>query len=78
MKSFLSRVLEGLGIAGSVAWLTVATTFISDLWEEASVTDGWSLQLPYVPIGFIMLAAWIAGFVVLIIKTKPKDRDKDK
>ncbi len=73
MKTFLARVLEGAAIAGSVTWLIFASTFISSLWDTESVTDGWSVKLPYIPIGFVMLAVWIVGFIILIVKTKPKE-----
>lgn len=74
MKSFLAKILEGVAIAVSVTWLIFATTFISGLWEAESITDSWSIRLPYIPIGFVMLAIWIIGFIILIVNTKPKDK----
>lgn len=76
MKKFLGRLLETFGLIFSVIWLIFATTFVSGMWEEHPAMEEWNLSLPYVPIGFVMIALWIIALTVLLIMTNAKDKKK--
>lgn len=56
----------------SVFWLFFAVLFTSALWLEKPGTNDWKEDSMFIPIGIIMIIAWVISLIALMVKFKNK------